>query len=304
MTDSVAGRRTRPMKDAILIAGPTASGKSALALRFAKETGGMVINADSMQVYDVLRLLTARPGAEEMGQADHRLYGHVPPQRSYSTAEWLRDVSAQFEMLDGRTPILVGGTGLYFTALTEGLSSMPDVPPDMRAYWRGKLIAEGPGALHALLAARDPETALRLAETDGQRIVRALEVYDASGRSIRDWQSQREAPLVDLASSRALVIDPDRKQLAERIERRFDLMMGQGALAEAGELLAQRLSPALPVMKAIGLRELGAHLDGVLPLDEAVARAKAATRQYAKRQMTWFRNQFGQDWRRVGMDGV
>ena len=292
------------MKRAILIAGPTASGKSALALRFAQETGGVIVNTDSMQVYDGLRLLTARPGAIDLQLAEHRLYGHVPPDNAYSTAEWLRDVARLWEDIGGRTPIFVGGTGLYFTALTEGLSSMPDIPSDVRAYWRGKLETAGAGALHAILSERDPEIAGRLRENDGQRIVRALEVLESSGRSIRHWQATREAPFIDLATSRALVIEPDRNELAARIDRRFDLMMEGGALAEAESMLARELDPALPVMKAIGLRELGAYLAGKLTLDEAVTRAKATTRQYAKRQTTWFRHQFGQQWQRVSMSDL
>lgn len=289
------------MKNAILIAGPTASGKSALALRFAQQRGGVVVNADSMQVYDGLRILTARPDETDLRQADHRLYGHVPPSHTYSTAEWLRDVVTILRQLEGRTPIFVGGTGLYFTALIEGLSSMPDIPADIRAYWRDRLEAEGAPALHSLLSQRDAATAMRLKQADGQRIVRALEVLDASGQSISHWQSQRETPLIDLATSRAIVIEPDRAALAARISLRFDAMIEQGALEEAERVLALDLDPSMPVMKAIGLRELGSHLKGELALEEAVTRAKAATRQYAKRQMTWFRNQFGEHWQRVSM---
>lgn len=288
------------MRNAVLIAGPTASGKSALALRLASELDGVIVNADSMQVYSGLRVLTARPGDADLRAAEHRLYGHVPPDRAYSTAEWLRDVAAMRDV--GGTPIFVGGTGLYFTALTEGLSSMPAIPAEIRAHWRGRLEGEGAAALHAVLCERDPETAARLRPADGQRIVRALEVLDASGQSIRHWQSSREAPLVDLASSRAIVIEPDRAALAARIDRRFDLMMGEGALAEAERILARKLDPTLPAMKAIGLRELGGYLRGEWKLEEAVTRAKAATRQYAKRQTTWFRHQFGTEWERVGMD--
>ncbi|MGC4023856.1 MAG: tRNA (adenosine(37)-N6)-dimethylallyltransferase MiaA [Mesorhizobium sp.] len=299
MGEPKANRHAGLLKNAILIAGPTASGKSALALRFAQERNGVIINADSMQVYDGLRLLTARPDDADLSAADHRLYGHVPPEHAYSTAEWLRDVEGV--ALEGRTPIFVGGTGLYFTSLTEGLSSMPAVPAEIRMHWRGRAEAEGAASLHAVLSERDPETAARLRNTDGQRIVRALEVLEASGRSILHWQQQRETPLVDLASSQAIVIEPDRAALAERIARRFDLMMEQGALAEAESLLSRKLNASLPIKKAIGLRELGAHLNGEISLEEAVLRAKATTRQYAKRQMTWFRHQFGLEWRRIPM---
>ncbi|RFC68186.1 tRNA (adenosine(37)-N6)-dimethylallyltransferase MiaA [Mesorhizobium denitrificans] len=299
MGEPKANRHEGLLKNAILIAGPTASGKSALALRFAHERDGVIINADSMQVYDGLRLLTARPDDVDLNAADHRLYGHGPPEHAYSTAEWLRDVEGV--VLKGRAPIFVGGTGLYFTSLTEGLSSMPAIPSEIRAHWRGRAQAEGAASLHAVLSERDPETAARLRNTDGQRIVRALEVLEASERSILHWQQQRETPLVDLASARAIVIEPERQALAERIARRFDLMMEQGALAEAESLLSRKLDPLLPIMKAIGLRELGAYLDGEFSIDEAISRAKTATRQYAKRQMTWFRNQFGPEWQRVPM---
>lgn len=288
------------MRDAVLIAGPTASGKSALALAVARRTGGVIVNADSMQVYGVLDLLTARPDAAALASAPHRLYGHVPPACAYSTGRWLADVAALVEAgaFAGRRAIFVGGTGLYFRALTEGLAPMPDIPAALRARLRRRLAAEGSAALHRVLATRDPETAARLQPGDGQRIVRALEVLEASGRPIGAWQAARSAPLVDLSQASALVIEPDRAALAAAIGRRFDAMLEAGALEEVAALRALALDPALPAMKAIGVRELSAVLDGQRTLAEAAARAKAATRQYAKRQATWFRHQLGPAWRR------
>jgi len=286
------------IKNAILIAGPTASGKSALALRLASERGGYIINADSMQVYDVLDLLTARPQAADLAAASHYLYGHVPPSQSYSTGRWLEDVEAVLNRpeLKGRVPVFVGGTGLYFRALLGGLSEMPDVPDRVRQRWRARLDTEGAPALHRVLAEMDPVAAGILRPSDGQRIVRALEVMEASGRSIYDWQKERGRALVDAESARRVVILPDRAWLAARISQRFDLMMREGAVEEVKALLALRLSDRLPAMKAIGVREIGAALAGEITFEEASQRAKAATRQYAKRQMTWFRNQLDSGW--------
>jgi len=289
------------LKGAILIAGPTASGKSALALELAREKGAVIINADSMQVYSVLNLLTARPGPEELAAAPHWLYGHVAPSAPYSTGRWVRDVEELIEAegLKARAVIFVGGTGLYFRALTEGLSPMPDIPDAVRARWRERLAEEGGEALHRRLAEADPVAAGRIRQSDGQRIVRALEVLEASGKPISHWQAQSSCPLVDSASSRKIVLTPDRERLARRIEERFDRMIRLGAVKEVEELLALDLPPSMPAMKAIGVREIAAALAGEISMDEAASRAKAATRQYAKRQMTWFRHQFGPDWERV-----
>lgn len=267
----------------------------------ARATGGAIVNADSMQVYGVLRVLTARPGAEDLSQAPHHLYGHVDPATPYSTGAWLRDVEqlVRSGALQGRRPIFVGGTGLYFRALLGGLSEMPEIPAGIRAQWRSALLAQGPERLHDLLAARDPETASRLRPTDGQRIARALEVIDASGRSIRAWQDQVSAPLVDPATATRLVVEIDRGLLHRRIDARLEQMVGQGALEEVRRIRALALDPALPATKAIGVPEFAAHLDGTLALTEAVTRAQAATRQYAKRQLTWFRNQLGPEWTRL-----
>ncbi|MEO3386268.1 tRNA (adenosine(37)-N6)-dimethylallyltransferase MiaA [Mesorhizobium sp. CAU 1741] len=290
-----------PLKNAILIAGPTASGKSALALKLAQETGGVIVNADSMQVYGVLRVLTARPDDADLATAPHHLYGHVDPREYYSTGRWMREVADLIASgkLENRPAIFVGGTGLYFRALTEGLSAMPSIPDDVRARWRDALAAEGPEAMHALLAERDAATAARLKPGDGQRIVRALEVHEASGRSITHWQQEAGRPLVDEAKAQLFVIEPERALLHARIEARFDAMMEHGAMQEVLAFGALGVDDAMPAMKAIGVRELQAADRGEISLAEAVARAKAATRQYAKRQSTWFRNQLGPAWRRI-----
>lgn len=292
-----------PLKDAILIAGPTASGKSALAVAVAREIGGEIVNADSMQVYSVLRVLTARPGEAERAKVSHHLYGHVPPDRRYSTGAWLRDVEALPWQSDGRPKryIFTGGTGLYFRALTEGLSEMPPVAAEIRDKWRERLLDEGPEALHRVLREKDAESGDRIRPADGQRIVRALEILEATGHPIGSWQSRPGRPLVDRNSVQLFVIDPDRAALHARIEGRFDRMLEEGAIDEVRRLLDLGLDPALPAMKAIGVPELGAFLRGEVSREEAVARAKAATRQYAKRQATWFRTQFGPEWRKIQM---
>lgn len=289
------------IKNAILIAGPTASGKSALALDLAERNGGVIVNTDSMQGYSVLDVLTARPSAAEMARAPHFLYGHVHPSTAYSTGAWLRDVTKLIDddVLSGRPVVFVGGTGLYFRALAEGISDMPDIPAAVRERWRYELKEQGAERLHRLLMHEDSAMAMQLRPTDGQRIVRALEVLDASGRSILEWQAARGRPLIDRDSSRFLVIEPDRQQLVLRIEARFDQMLDKGALDEVRQLIALDLDPDLPAMKAIGVRELQAATAGQSSFPEAIERAKIATRQYAKRQSTWFRHQLGSEWRRL-----
>ncbi|WP_132532368.1 tRNA (adenosine(37)-N6)-dimethylallyltransferase MiaA [Rhizobium sp. PP-F2F-G48] len=288
-------------QDTILITGPTASGKSALAVQLAQAHGGVVVNADSMQVYDTLRVLTARPAEADMDGVPHRLYGHVPAGRSYSTGEWLRDVTALLEDLraEGQVPVIVGGTGLYFKALTGGLSDMPAVPDAIRSSLRARLLAEGADVLHAELAKIDPETAAVLRPGDGQRIVRALEVFAASGRSIRSFQDARGAMVVDPDRSLKIVVLPDRDELRRRIDRRFEAMLEQGAVEEVETLLALDLAPDLPAMKAIGVPQIAAMLQGTMGRRGVIETASAATRQYAKRQMTWFRNQLDESWQRV-----
>ncbi|MGF7004885.1 tRNA (adenosine(37)-N6)-dimethylallyltransferase MiaA [Aminobacter sp. BE322] len=300
-----SGKGEGRIRNATLIAGPTASGKSALALKLAERDGGVIVNADSMQVYGVLDVLTARPSAAELTRVRHFLYGHVSPATAYSTGAWLRDVAvlADSGTFDAQRPIFVGGTGLYFRALAEGISEMPDIPQEVRDRWRWRLNEEGAPRLHRLLMRVDPEVAMRLKASDGQRIVRALEVLQASGRSILKWQADRGHPMIDLATARFLVLEPDRKALIERIDARFDKMIEAGALEEVKAIGAMRLAPELPAMKAIGVRELAAAMAGEMGFDEAIERAKIATRQYAKRQSTWFRNQFGPEWHRIGGEG-
>jgi tRNA dimethylallyltransferase len=287
--------------NAILITGPTASGKSALAVEFAKQHNGVVINADSMQVYDTLCVLTARPSDEDMQGVPHYLYGHVPANLAYSTGAWLRDVTELLPRLhaDGRKPIFVGGTGLYFKALTGGLSDMPAIPEEVRNRLRSRLQEEGRDELYRQLRERDPLVAESLRPQDGQRIVRALEVLEATGRSIADFQAQTGPVIVDPSTSRKIVVAPDRAILHQRINGRFEKMLEQGAEDEVKTLLSLSLPPDMPVMKAIGVSQIAAMLRGELSRDEVLERGAAATRQYAKRQMTWFRNQMDESWERL-----
>jgi tRNA dimethylallyltransferase len=281
------------MKDMrpILIAGPTASGKSGLALRLAEAVGGVVINADSMQVYRELRILTARPSPEDEARAPHALYGFVPGQESYSAGRYATDVARVLgeAKREGRRPIIVGGTGLYFKTLTEGLSPIPAVPEDVRAHWRARGLKEGAEAMHGVLAARDSEMASRLARTDGQRIVRALEVLDATGVSLGEWQKRPREPVLSLNEAIALYVSIDRDELYRRIDARFAAMIDEGALDEVLQLEGLRLDPAAPIMTALGVRPLLRHLAGESTLQEAIEAGQTETRQYAKRQLTWAR---------------
>nr|WP_244635822.1 tRNA (adenosine(37)-N6)-dimethylallyltransferase MiaA [Chthonobacter albigriseus] len=287
------GHEGRPR--AVLIAGPTASGKSALAMAVAERIDGVIVNADSMQVYRELRILTARPTTADEARVPHRLYGHVGVRDAYTVARWLGDVAAVLDDLDraGRPAVFVGGTGLYFTALTTGLSEVPAVPAEVRASVRAMAATLGAAGLHARLAEADPVMAERLGPADGQRVARALEVLAATGRSLSEFQGERSAPLVPLDRAAAFVVAPDRAWLRARIETRFRMMVGEGGLDEARAFAAIGVDPSMPAAKAIGVPEMTAAATGAMAVEDAIAAAVTATRQYAKRQETWFRNQFG-----------
>ena len=284
----------------MLIAGPTASGKSALAVALAQRVGGTVVNADSMQVYRDLRVLSARPDATEEAAAPHRLYGHVDGAVNHSAARYAQDVAPLLDELElaGSLPVLVGGTGLYFKALTEGLSPMPPVPDDVRSEFRARVEGWETMLLHAELAERDPEMADRLRPSDRLRIMRALEVVLATGRSLASFQGEREPGPLGEGRLLRLFVMPERNEVRARIDRRFEAMMAQGALEEVAALRERRLDPLLPVMRAHGVPGLITHLDGEISLAEAVARGQSDTRAYAKRQVTWFRHQMS-GWRAV-----
>jgi tRNA dimethylallyltransferase len=282
---------------AVLIAGPTASGKSALALGLAERLGGVIVNADSMQVYRDLRIITARPSAEDEARIPHRLYGFVDAAEDYSVGRWCRDVDETLKEIkqQGRMPILVGGTGLYFKALTTGLAAVPPIPAAVRADVRARLQRDGAPALHAELVLKDPATAARLMVNDRSRIARALEVVLATGRPLSDWHKEGMPALLDPADAVKVFLTCERKELVRRIERRFAAMLRDGALDEVKRLAARGLDPLLPAMKAHGVPWLIRHLKGEMTLDEAAAGAIMDTRRYTKRQVTWFRNQMA-DW--------
>ncbi|MEL6818489.1 MAG: tRNA (adenosine(37)-N6)-dimethylallyltransferase MiaA [Pseudomonadota bacterium] len=286
-----------------LIAGPTASGKSALALHLADQHDAVIINTDSMQVYSILRLITARPSPEDEARATHVLYGHVDPSEAYSTAKWMNAVSSQLqELLESKPVIFVGGTGLYFKALLEGISDIPDVPSEVRTRWRGRLSEEGPAALHRLLQSSDLQSASQIKPTDGQRLVRALEVLEASGHPLSYWQGKRRSVLQGIENIEKIVLLPDRDVTRERIKKRFGAILREGGVDEVGQLLERDLDPSLPAMKAIGVSVCRSLLAGEITVEEALERGVIETSQYAKRQRTWFRNQFDQDWQLLGSD--
>jgi tRNA dimethylallyltransferase len=276
---------------AILIAGPTAAGKSALALELAQRHSGVIVNADSMQVYRELRVLTARPSDGEAAAAPHALYGHVPGNIAYSVGLWLQDATAVLAAAwaEGRTPIVVGGTGLYFKALLEGLAPIPEIPEPVRTHWRETAVRLGAAGLHRLLAERDPAMAARLRPGDTQRLTRALEVLAATGRSLADWQREAGRPLLREADTERYVLAPDRATVHARADARFDAMMAAGALDEVRRLAALGLPRDLPVMRALGVAPLLDVLAGGLDLQTAVAQAKLDTRRYIKRQQTWLK---------------
>ena len=289
--------------NAILIAGPTASGKSALALALAEELGGTIINADSMQVYRDLRIITARPTPQDEARVPHLLYGHVDAAENYSVGRWCVDAGAALNEVAraGRMPIVVGGTGLYFKTLTQGLAAIPPIPAGIRAAVRGRLATEGIAPLYAELSDRDPTTARRLMPGDRARITRALEVVLATGRSLTDWHREGMKPA--LAADRAvrIFLSPDRAELYRRIDERFDWMLVAGAREEVHALSRRGLDPSLPAMKAHGVPGLMRHFKGEITLAQAVDQAKRDTRRYTKRQATWFRHQLP-DWTWVAAD--
>ncbi len=282
--------REVPCDKPVLIAGPTASGKSALALEIAAQQGGVIVNADASQVYECWRVITARPSADEEAQAPHALYGHITATQPYSTGHWLREVTGL--LAAEQRLIITGGTGLYFSALTQGLAEIPPTPPEIRM--RGDKMD-----LAQLLAALDASTLARIDVQNRARAQRAWEVLIATGRSLAAWQDMTPAPILPLGDCHPIVFDVDKVWLNERIKRRFDLMLDQGALEEVA---AQRsiYDPNLPAHRAIGVPELMAHLQGEISLDDARQRAIIATRQFAKRQRTWMRNKMA-DWHKVAL---
>lgn len=285
-------------KQAIQIAGPTASGKSALAIKLAQLHNGEIINTDSMQVFDVLQVLTARPDEEETKLVAHHLYGHKNPGEDYSVAHWLEDVSDVLEDIKsrGKIPIFVGGTGLYFKALGGGLSEIPKIPENIRDKWRSKLETEGIETLYGELSDLDPETARSLKPADKQRITRALEVFEATGKPIGHFHGDPGKALINPALAKKIILMPPRPTLHQRIETRFQQMVDLGAIEEVKNFMALAVDPGHTSAKAIGLREITAYLDGEISLERAIELSVIATRQYAKRQSTWFRNQLGDDW--------
>ena len=292
-----------PSTRAVLIAGPTASGKSALALALAEELGGTIINADSMQVYRDLRVITARPTPAEEERVPHLLYGRVDAAENYSVGRWCVDAAAALAAVEraGRVPVVVGGTGLYFKALTRGLAAVPPIPADVRAAVRRRLAGEGIAALYAELGGCDPATARRLMPGDRARVTRALEVILATGRSLTDWHRDGMKPALDPDRAIKIFLEVDRAELYRRIDARFDAMLASGGLDEVRALARRALDPALPAMKAHGVPWLIRHLKGEIDLDAAADAAKRDTRRYSKRQATWFRHQLP-DWTWVAPD--
>jgi len=291
----MSGDAHRPK--AVLIAGPTASGKSAAALALAARLGGMIINADSMQVYRELTVLTARPTPDDEAMAPHRLYGMVPAREAYSAGSWRDDAATAIAeaQSEGRVPVLVGGTGLYFKVLLEGLAPVPDIPAEIRGHWREQAETLGAEGLYRELALLDPAMAMRLRPSDPQRVARALEVIEATGVSLAEWHGGETSPMLSPDGVVRIVVAPEREVVYAQIDARFDRMVEAGAVEEVRALIALHLHPGLPVMRAHGVRELATHLVGAASLEQAVTKAKTETRRYAKRQMTWLRR-FMADW--------
>ncbi len=285
-----------------LIAGPTASGKSALAMSRARETGAVILNADSQQLYADLRILTARPSVEDEAQVEHRLYGVADAAEAWSVGRWSRAVMPVLAELAeaGRPALLVGGTGLYFMALTKGLADIPDVPNEVRDAVEQAFDAEGEVVFRGRLSAFDPQAAQRIETGDRQRLIRAMAVAEHTGRALSEWAADT-VPLLDPDTWIGRVVEPNRETLYAHCDRRVEAMIAQGALDEVRALVARGLDSALPAMKAVGMREFSAHLTGTTSLDQSITATQQATRNYAKRQLTWFRNQTA-DWPRGNRD--
>lgn len=285
-------RPTRP--PVALIAGPTASGKSAVALALAKAADGVVINADASQVYADLAVLSARPGPEEAAQAPHRLFGYIDGAQACSAAAWAADARSEISAAhaSGRLPILVGGTGLYLRTLIDGIAPVPDIDPDVRERVRALSVSDA----YSALTTEDPAAAARLNPADTTRVARALEVVRSTGRTLADWQSQRTGGIGDDISLHPLILLPPRDWLVARCDARFCAMLEQGAVEEVERLRSRNIDPRLPVMRAIGVPEICDWLDGQTDRATMIERAQMATRRYAKRQYTWFNNQPPAEW--------
>ncbi|MDZ4368595.1 MAG: tRNA (adenosine(37)-N6)-dimethylallyltransferase MiaA [Afipia sp.] len=281
---------------AVLIAGPTASGKSALALALAEAAGGVVINTDSMQVYRDLRIITARPTPDEEARVPHRLYGYCDAAVNCSAGSWVTDAAAVLAeaRATNSLPIFIGGTGLYFKTLTRGLSAVPLIPQEVRDSVRARMERDGVEALHAELAGRDPVSGDKLKPRDSARVARALEVIEATGRALPDWHNEGLPPLLEPEGIKAVFLAPDRNELYARIDHRFTMMFDGGALDEVAALAARKLDPILPAMKAHGVPAMIRYLAGDITREKAIEIAQTDTRHYAKRQFTWFRHQLGE----------
>ncbi len=291
-----------PAPPVLLIAGPTASGKSALALRLAQTLDGEIVNADALQIYADLRILTARPSAQDEALVPHHLFGVADAGDGWSVGRWLKAATPLLEAIAhrGRAAIIVGGTGLYFKALTEGLAEIPPVTEAVRQAVSARFDAMGEAAFREALTARDSEAEARIGPADRQRLLRAFAVHEATGRALSDWQA-RTRPTLAAGAWRGVVVQPERDALYARCDARLEAMVRGGALEEVAALMARRLDPALPAMKAVGVRELASYLAGDRSLAAATALAQQETRRYAKRQMTWLRNQTP-EWERISSD--
>ena len=292
------------MKQALFIAGPTASGKSALSLRLAKDLNGVIINADSMQVYKGLRIVTACPSVEDEAAAPHRLYRFLDPSETCSAAFWAGKAKAEIDAAweRGQTPIVIGGTGMYFKVLLEGIAKVPSIDPEIRAAVRQECDESGSEVLHRELSGYDPAAASRLFPGDSQRICRAVEVFRSTGKALSDWHKETGPGLLQAADVAGqivkLILNPDRETLYERCNLRLDMMLEEGALEEVRNLMSRNLDPSLPAMRALGVPSLINIIKGEQEPAAAIEDAKMQTRRFAKRQLTWFRNQFSA-WERI-----